>query len=152
MNAEARFAELGLRLPEASPPVGTYAAWVRTGNLVYLSGQLPITAEGRRLSGKVGAELDVQQGYDAARIAGLGILARLRAAAGSLDNVVRCVKLTGFVNAPASFVEHPQVINGCSDLMVDVFGEAGKHARSAIGVASLPFDCPVEIEAIFEVQ
>ncbi|HLF70647.1 MAG TPA: RidA family protein [Dehalococcoidia bacterium] len=148
MNAEARLAELKLTLPDASPPVGNYAAHVRAGNLIFLSGQLPVRADGTRVEGKVGVEVNLDEAYDASRMAALGIIARLRAAMGSLDRVVRCVKLTGFVNAPAGFTEHPRVINGCSDLLVEVFGEAGKHARSAVGVASLPFNCPVEIEAI----
>ena len=152
MSAEARLRELGLTLPDAAPPVGNYAAWVRTGNLVYLSGQLPVRLDGTRVTGVVGTDLSVDEGAEASRLAAIGILARLRAATGSLDHVVRCVKLTGFVNAPAGFSEQPRVINGCSDLLVEVLGEAGKHARSAIGVASLPFNCPVEIEAIFEVE
>jgi enamine deaminase RidA (YjgF/YER057c/UK114 family) len=152
MNAEARLAELKLTLPDAAPPVGNYAAHVRTGKLVFLSGQLPVRADGTRVEGKVAVDVSLDEAYDASRMAAMGILARLRAATGSLDRVVRCVKLTGFVNAPADFTDHPRVINGCSDLLVEVFGEAGKHARSAIGVASLPFNCPVEIEAIFEVE
>jgi enamine deaminase RidA (YjgF/YER057c/UK114 family) len=151
MNAEDKAKELGLDLSAPSAPVGAYVSAVRTGNLVFLSGAIPVRADGSRVEGKVSADLTVEQGYDAARLTAIGLLARLRAETGSLDKVRRIVKLTGFINAPLDFTQHPQVINGASDLMGEVFGDAGKHARAAVGMGSLPFNVPVEIEMIAEV-
>jgi enamine deaminase RidA (YjgF/YER057c/UK114 family) len=152
MSAEDKAKELGLDLSAPSAPVGAYVSAVRTGNLVFLSGAIPVRADGSRVEGKVSADLTVEQGYDAARLTAIGLLARLRAETGSLDKVRRIVKLTGFINAPLDFTQHPQVINGASDLMGEVFGDAGKHARAAVGMGSLPFNVPVEIEMIAEVE
>lgn len=151
MSAEERIRELGLDLSLAPAPVANYVAAVTAGSFVYLSGALPVGPDGGRLAGRVGADLDVDGGYQAARLATLGLLARLRAEVLSLDRVRRVVKVTGFVNAPPDFTAHPAVINGASDLLVDVFGERGRHARSAIGVASLPFNAPVEVEMVVEI-
>ncbi len=152
MNAEARLAAMGLTLPAAPPPVANYVNAVRAGNLVFLSGKGPLPEDGKLPAGRLGAEFTVEQGYGFARTTGLALLAALRAELGSLDRVRRVVKLLGLVAATPEFGDHPKVINGCSDLLVEVFGEAGKHARSAVGVASLPFVTPVEIEMIVEVE
>jgi enamine deaminase RidA (YjgF/YER057c/UK114 family) len=152
MTHEARLASLGITLPAAPPPVATYVNAVRTGNLVFLSGKGPLPEEGRLPTGRVGVELTVEEGYRLARSTGLALLAALRAELGSLDRVRRIVKVLGLVAAPPEFGDHPKVINGCSDLLVQVFGEAGRHARSAVGVSSLPFVTPVEIEMIAEVE
>ena len=152
MGAEARLAELKLELPPAPKPVATYVTAVRQGDLLYVSGHGPLRSDGTLHVGKVGADLDVDGGKAAARQTGLAILATVRSHLGSLDNVVRLVKVLGMVNATPTFTDHPKVINGYSDLMVEVFGDAGKGARSAIGMGSLPGNIAVEIEAIFEVK
>ncbi|HLF79721.1 MAG TPA: RidA family protein [Dehalococcoidia bacterium] len=152
MTAEEKAKELGLDLSNPSAPVAAYVSAVRTGNLVFLSGTIPVRADGSRIEGKVGADLTLEQGYDAARLTAVGLLARLRAEVGSLDKVQRIVKLTGFINAPPEFTQHPQVMNGASDLMGEVFGDAGRHARAAVGMGSLPFNVAVEIEMVAEVE
>ena len=151
MSAEARLQELGVELPEPPDPVASYVTFVRTGNLVYTSGHGPVLSDGGFVTGKVGIDLDVDAGREAARLTGVGLLATLRHNLGSLDRVARIVKILGMVNCPPDFTDHPTVINGCSDLLADVFGEAGRHARSAVGVGSLPMNIAVEIEAIVEV-
>ena len=149
---EARLAERGIVLPEAPAPAANYVPWVRTGDLVHVSGQISNGPEGL-VAGKLGQELDVAAGAAAARICAMNLLAQLRAAlGGDLDRLVRVVKLTGFVNSAPDFGDQPKVINGASDFLVDVLGEAGRHARSAVGVAALPYGVAVEIEAIFEVR
>lgn len=154
MTAEENARNLGLNLTKAATPVANYVPSVRTGNLVFLSGHVPQAApDGTRLSGKLGAEFDVDQGYEVARTVAIALLASLRAEIGSLDRVRRIVKVLGMVNATPDFTRQPQVINGASDLLVEVFGEeVGKHARSAVGVASLPANVPVEVEMIVEVE
>jgi enamine deaminase RidA (YjgF/YER057c/UK114 family) len=147
MSAESRLQELGLRLPEVTVPVANYVHAVRTGNLVFLAGKGPLG-----VAGKVGAEISTEKAYDCAREVGLLLVAVLRQELGSLDRVRRVVKILGFVNSTPDFLEHPKVINGCSDLMVDIFGDRGRHARTALGAGSLPFQIPVEIEAIVEVE
>ncbi len=150
---EARLKELNVTLPEEPQPIANYVPGVRVGNLIFLSGLGPAErADGASLSGKVGRDLTTEEGYEAARLTGINILARMKSEAGSLDNVKRVVKLLGMVNSDPNFNQQPAVINGCSDLMVEVFGDAGKHARSAVGMASLPNDIPVEIEVIIEVE
>ena len=146
MSIADRLTELGLELPPLPNPAGNYVHWVRTGNLLYLSGKGP----GRRALGKVGADVSVEIAYGHARDVGLVLIAVMRDALGDLDRVSRVVKVLGMVNAAPDFGEHPQVINGCSDLFVEVFGERGKHARSAVGVGSLPGQITVEIEVIVE--
>jgi enamine deaminase RidA (YjgF/YER057c/UK114 family) len=150
MSAEQRLTELGIELPEPPQPVGSYVEAVQTGNLLFLAGHGPIGVDGELVRGKVGDALDVDAGYQAARLVGLGLLATIRAELGSLDRVSRVVKVFGMVNCPPDFGRHPQVINGLSDLMVEVFGDAGRHARSAVGMGSLPFDIPVEVEMVVE--
>ena len=150
-SAEARLRERGIELPRVSAPVANYVPHVRTGNLVFLAGTGPMRPDGTFITGKVGKGVTVEEAYGHARLTGLALLAVLRAAAGSLDNVTRAVKVLGMVNCVPEFTDHPKIINGCSDLFVEVFGDRGKHARSAVGMGSLPFNIPVEIEAVFEV-
>lgn len=152
MGAEDRIRELNLELPEPPKPVAMYVPAVQVGNVLYVSGHGPLKADGSQIRGKVGGELTAEQGYDAARVVGLGILSTVRNTLGSLDKVARLVKVLGMVNATPEFGEHPQVINGFSDLMAEVFGDAGKGARSAVGMGSLPMNIAVEVEAIFEVR
>ncbi len=151
MGAEAKLAELGIELPEAPSPAGNYVGAVAVGDLVFLSGMGPRRADGGSIAGKVGDALSVEEGYQVARLVGLNALAALRREIGDLDRVRRVVKVLGMVNAAPDFRDHPKVINGFSDLMVEVFGEAGRGARSAVGMGSLPFQIPVEVEMIVEV-
>jgi enamine deaminase RidA (YjgF/YER057c/UK114 family) len=152
MGAEARIKELGLTLPNPPKPMGNYVPGVRTGNLLFLSGHGPIRIEGNPgARGKVGRDLSTEDAYKVARDVGLNLLGSARSILGSLDRVKRVVKVLGMVNAVESFGEQPKVINGFSDLMVEVFGENGRHARSAVGMGSLPAGIPVEIEMILEV-
>ncbi len=148
---EARLAALSITLPEAPMPAANYVPFVRTGNHLFVSGQIAAGPDGL-IKGKLGADLTVEEGAAAARCCGLALMAQARAALGDLDRVKRVVKLVGFVNSTADFTDQPKVVNGCSDLMVEVFGEAGRHARSAVSAASLPMGVAVEIEAIFEVE
>lgn len=152
ISIEDRLAQLGLTLPAAGAPVANYVPVVLEDGLAVVSGQL--SRDGDRLvAGRIGEALTVEDGQAAARLCGLAILAQLRAAlGGDLDRVRRCVQLTGFVNAAPGFVDHPQVINGASDLMVAVFGEAGRHARAAVGAGSLPLGAAVEVAATFAVR
>jgi enamine deaminase RidA (YjgF/YER057c/UK114 family) len=152
MGADARIAELGLELPPAPKPAGVYQPLMVVGNMAYASGHGPLLADGSLLTGRVGDQVDQQAGYDAARQTGLAMLATLRANLGSLDRVRRVVKVLGMVNATADFVQHPAVINGFSELMRDVFGDAGVGARSAVGMGSLPGAITTEVEAIFEIE
>ncbi len=147
-----RLAELGLMLPALPRPIGNFATHIREGDLIYLSGQGPTHEDGRLHTGKVGRDVSVAQAYDHARLTGLNLLAVLHGALGDLGRVRRIVKLLGMVNAEPDFGDHPAVINGCSDLFVAVFGEAGRHARSAVGFGSLPRQITVEIEAIVAVS
>jgi enamine deaminase RidA (YjgF/YER057c/UK114 family) len=152
MSVEARLAELGLSLPVAPVPIANYVPWVRTGNTVYISGQVSRNADGTVMSGHLGDSMMTEQGTRAAKTCALGVLAQVAAALdGDWSRLKRVVKLTGFVAASANFREHPAVINGASDLLVEVLGDVGRHARSAVGVASLPLGAAVEIEAIIEV-
>ncbi len=151
-DPEARLARLGITLPAASAPVANYVNAVRSGNLLFLAGKGPRQADGTNITGKVGRDLTVEQGYAAARLVGVNQLAALKAELGDLRRVRRVVKVLGLVNCQSTFTDHPKVINGFSDLMVEVFGEAGKHARSAVGAPSLPGDIAVEVEMIVEVE
>ncbi|MDJ1158823.1 RidA family protein [Chelatococcus sp. SYSU_G07232] len=148
----ARLAALGLALPKAPPPIANFVTHVREGDLLFLSGQGPREADGHLHAGKVGADVSVEEAYAHARLAGLNLIAVMHAALGDLGRVRRVVKLLGMVNGTPDFADHPQVINGCSDLFVAVFGEAGRHARSAVGFGSLPGNITVEIEAIVAVR
>lgn len=153
MSADAKIAELKLELPPAPKPVGVYMPIVITGNLAYVSGHGPLKSDGTLMTGKVGADVDQQFGYQAARQTGLAILATLKENLGSLDRVKRVIKTLGMVNCTNDFTQHPAVINGCSELWADVFGrEKGVAARSAVGMGSLPGNISVEIEAIFEIE
>ncbi len=152
MSAEARLKELGLVLPVMAKPVANYVPYRIAGNILYLSGQGPRDENGNNLSGKLGADISIEEGYRRARLVGLGLLAAMRDALGSLDRVDYVVKLLGMVNATPDFNDPPKVINGCSDLFVDVFGEAGRHARSAVGHVTLPGQISVEIEAIVAIK
>ena len=153
MGAEARLKEKNITRPTPATPVANYVPAVRVGNLLFVSGHGPIRDGRPTLRGKVGQDMTLEQGYAAAREVGLSLLATVRATLGSLDKVKRVVKVLGMVNAPNDFADQPKVINGFSDLMVEVFGEAtGKHARSAVGMGSLPMNIPVEIEMILEVE
>ena len=149
---EERLTELGLTLPNVSTPMANYVPAVRTGNLLFVAGQVPRGEDGAMISGKVGADLDVDDGYAAARRCGLAALAAAKAALGSLDKVARVVRVMGLVNAVPDFTQQPQVINGFSDLMVEVFGDNGRHARVAYGAGSLPGNAATEVEALFEVR
>ena len=152
MTPEKKLKELGIDLGTVSAPIANYVNAVRTGNLLYLAGKGPRPdSSGNRPKGKVGREYTVEQGYQHARSVGLDLLAVMRQELGSLDKVKRVVKVLGMVNAVPEFEDQPKVINGCSDLFVEVLGERGKHARSAVGMGSLPMGIPVEIEVIVEV-
>jgi enamine deaminase RidA (YjgF/YER057c/UK114 family) len=151
MQVEARLKEMGVKLPPAIKPVANYVPAVRTGNLIFLSGHGPFNEEGSLIIGKVGSELTVEQGYEAARRVAIGLLGSLKTEIGDLENVKRVVKLLGLVNCTPDFTDQPKVINGASDLLVAVFGDRGKHARSAVGTNALPMNIAVEIEMIVEV-
>ena len=152
MSAESKAKELGLDLSTPSQPTGNYVSVVRTGNLLYTSGHGPRRPDGSRPTGKLGAGMDIEAGYDAARLVAIGLLAALRAELGTLDRVKRVVKLLGMVNSTPDFGDQPAVINGASDLIVEVFGDRGRHARSAVGMGALPGGIPVEIEMIVEIE
>jgi enamine deaminase RidA (YjgF/YER057c/UK114 family) len=152
VSAEARLEAAGIVLPAALSPAANYLPVVRTGNLLFLAGQGPLVAGRPEITGKVGAQVSQEEGYRAARMAAINALAVLRAELGSLDQVVRIVKLLGFVNSAPGFTSQHLILNGASDLLVAVFGEAGRHARSAVGVNELPFDIAVEVEMIVEVR
>jgi enamine deaminase RidA (YjgF/YER057c/UK114 family) len=152
MGAEARLAELGIELPPVATPVAAYVPALRTGNLVLTSGQLPVVAGELTHVGIVGADVTAEEAYAAARTATLNALAAVRSIAGSLDAVTRIVKVTGYVASDPAFTGQPGVINGASTLLGEVFGEAGSHARSAVGVAVLPLDSPVELDLVVELS
>jgi enamine deaminase RidA (YjgF/YER057c/UK114 family) len=151
-DPEARLAELGIALPEPSVPVANYVKAVRTGNLVFLSGHGPYRSDGTLVTGKLGGNLTIEEGYEAARLTGIGLLSTLKSEIGDLGRVRRIVKVLGMVNSDPSFTDQPKVINGCSDLLVEVFGERGRHARAAVGMVSLPVGIAVEIEMVVEVE
>ena len=152
MSAEARLKELGIVLPSLGTPVANYLPYRLAGNILYLAGQGPRDESGKQLTGKLGKDISVEEGYRRARLVGLGLLAAMRDALGSLDRVDYIVKLLGMVNAVPEFNNSPKVINGCSDLFVEVFGDAGRHARSAVGNVMLPNQISVEIEGIVAVK
>jgi enamine deaminase RidA (YjgF/YER057c/UK114 family) len=152
MSAEARLKELRIILPNVPSPVANYVPFRLAGNLLFLSGQGPRGTDGQMLTGKVGSEVTVEEAYKRARLIGLQLLSATRQALGSLDRVDAVVKVLGMVNAVPEFKDHPKVINGCSDLFVEILGDAGRHARSAVGMGSLPNQISVEIEAILAVK
>jgi enamine deaminase RidA (YjgF/YER057c/UK114 family) len=151
-DVEQRLKELGVTLHTPDRPLANYVHAVRTGNLVFLAGHGPRKPEGGMVVGKIGRELDLEQGKEAARLVAINLLSSLKAEIGDLNKVKRIVKVLGMVNADPSFTNHPEVINGCSDLLVSVFGDRGRHARSAVGMGSLPRNIPVEIEMIVEIE
>ena len=153
MSAEDKLKQLGITLPQSPAPVANYVPAVRTGNLLFLSGAAPAARpDGTAPVGKLGRDLTVEEGYEAARLVGVNHLATLKKELGDLDRVKRIVKLLSMVNAAPDFTEMPAVANGCSDLLVEVFGDRGRHARSAVGMSTLPNNIPVEIEMIVEVE
>lgn len=151
-DPEARLQSLEIVLPTPSAPVANYVRTVRTGNLVFTSGHGPVGSDGVLVKGKLGRDLDVEKGYEAARLTAVALLASLKQEIGDLSRVRRVVKVTGMVNSDPSFIDQSKVINGCSDLLVEVFGERGRHARAAVGMASLPMGMAVEIEMIVEID
>ena len=149
---EKKLAELGITLPTAAAPVANYVGFVRTGNLLVVSGQICLGADGALVAkGKLGADVSVEDGQKAARACAVNLLAQIKAALGDLDKVQRVVRLGGFVNAAPTFLDGPKVLNGASDLMVTAFGDKGRHARTTVGVSALPMDAAVEVEGMFEV-
>ena len=151
MSIETRLIELGVSLPDAPAPAANYVPFVQTGDIVYISGQISANSDGM-IVGKLGADMSVEEGAAAAKTCAISLLAQLKAACGGdIDRLVRVVKLTGFVNSTAEFGDQPKVINGASDFLVEALGDAGKHARSAVSAASLPFGVAVEIEGIFQI-
>jgi len=151
-DVEEKLARMGLELPTQTPPVANYVRAVRTGDLVFLAGHGPRRPDGDYVTGKVGRDLSVEEGYAAARLTALALLASLKEEIGDLDRVQRIVRVFGMVNSEPDFTEQPQVINGCSDLLVELFGDRGRHARAAVGMASLPIGIAVEIEMVVEVE
>ncbi len=149
---ELKLKELGITLPSVKAPVANYVKFVRTGNLIFLSGHGPDDSTTGYITGKLGKDLTIEQGYAAARITAISIIATLKMAVGDLAKVKRIVKVLGMVNSTENFTDQPKVINGFSDVMVAVFGEKGKHARSAVGMAALPFNMAVEVEMVVEVE
>jgi enamine deaminase RidA (YjgF/YER057c/UK114 family) len=148
---DARLKELGITLPEAPAPRANYVGYVITGNLIFTAGQVPLRDGKLEFIGKLGRDMTVEQGYEAAKLCAVNVLAQVKAAlGGDLERIVHCVKVTGFVNSTLEFGDHPKVINGASDLFVAVLGDKGKHARSAVGMANLPFGVAAEVEGIFE--
>ncbi len=145
MSSEENLSKLGITLPPAPPGVGAYIPWTRMGNWVLTSGQLPWVDGKMAYAGKLGAEFDVAQGYEAARICGLNALAQLREAAGTLDQIAKIIRLEGYVHTAPGFRGHPEVLNGASELLNEVFGDAGKHARVALGINEMPLDAAVQI-------
>lgn len=145
-----RLTELGIELPKAAAPVANYVPSVRSGHMLTVSGQLPLGPDGM-MTGKLGGGVSIEDGQKAARLCALNVIAQIQAAVGNLDNVVRIVRLGGFINCTPDFVDAPKVMNGASDLMVEVFGDKGRHARSTIGVAALPANASVEVEATVEI-
>jgi enamine deaminase RidA (YjgF/YER057c/UK114 family) len=151
-NIDQRLAQLGIELPASAPPAGSYVPFVLVGSLLLVAGQLPMWNGALKHDGRVGAEITLEDGIAAARLCGLNLLAQVRAACeGDLGRVRRVARLAGFVQAGPAFTEHPKVLNGASDLMVEVFGQAGRHVRVAVGAASLPLGAAVEVEGIFEI-
>ena len=153
MSFEKKIQELKIKLPEAKPPVGSYVATKITGNFLFISGQISIAENGELIKGKIGKDLSTEQGYDAAKRCGLSVVAQAKVACnGDLSKIKSCIKLTGFVNSTEDFTEQPKVINGASDLIAAIFGDAGMHTRAAVSTNSLPLGVSVEVDAIFELN
>ena len=153
MSAEENLKKLNIELPDAPEPVGDYVAYKKTGNLVFISGQVSFKKDGQLIKGKVGSDLNLEQAQVAAKACAINVIAQIKAACnGDLNKVKNCIKLTGFVNSKDDFIDQPKVINGASELIANIFNDAGKHSRAAVGVNSLPLGAAVEIEAIFEIN
>ena len=150
-SVEKKLAELGITLPTPTPPLANYVPVVQTGNLLFISGQLSIDTAGKLFAGKLGGDVDIATGQAAAKASAINLLAQTKATIGDLDKVVRIVKLVAFVNSTPDFGDQPKVVNGCSDFLVEVLGDKGRHARSAVGIAALPMNAAVEVEAVIEV-
>ena len=151
-KVEARLQSLGIVLPAAPNPIANYVPSCLAGNFLFISGQISRAADGTVTKGRLGTDLTVEQGRAAARLSALNVLAQVKAAVGELDRIAQLVKLTGFVSAAPEFADHPQVVNGASDLMVEVLGDKGRHTRAAVGVSSLPMGCAVEVDAILLIE
>jgi enamine deaminase RidA (YjgF/YER057c/UK114 family) len=151
-DPELKLEELGITLSTPSSPVANYVNTVLTGNLLYISGKGPLQDNGEYIKGKVGEDLTIEEGYNAARVTAINLISTLKASLGDLRKVKRIIRVTGMVNSSSDFTEHPSVVNGCSDLLVEVFGERGKHTRAAVGMNSLPSNIAVEIDMIVEVE
>ncbi len=153
MSAEENLKKLNIELPDAPEPVGDYVAYKKTGNLVFISGQVSFKKDGQLIKGKVGSDLNLEQAQFAAKACAINVIAQIKAACnGDLNKVKNCIKLTGFVNSKDDFIDQPKVINGASELIANIFNDAGKHSRAAVSVNSLPLGAAVEIEAIFEIN
>ena len=152
MKIEKRLEELGIELPDPAIPVANYVTTVQTGNLVFTSGHGPGTGEGKIYKSQLGTDATIEEGYESARQVGLGLISTLKHALDDLDRIKRVVKVVGFVNSSADFTDQPAVVNGVSDLLVEVFGDKGKHARSAVGMVQLPGGIPVEVEMVVEIE
>ena len=152
MEIENRLKEIGIELPPPVKPVANYVTTVQTGNLVFTSGHGPVSVSGELETGQLGTDMTIEEGYQSARLVGLGLISTLKDALGDLDRIKKVVKVVGFVNSTPDFLDHPKVVNGVSDLFVEVFGEKGKHARSAVGMVQLPGGIPVEVEVTVEVE
>ena len=152
MEIESRLKEIGIELPSPVKPMANYVTTVQTGNLVFTSGHGPVSVNGELETGQLGADMTIEEGYQSARLVGLGLISTLKDALRNLDRIKRIVKVVGFVNSTPDFLDHPKVINGVSDLFVEVFGDKGKHARSAVGMVQLPGGIPVEVEVIVEIE
>ncbi|GBG55542.1 hypothetical protein SPFL3102_03260 [Sporomusaceae bacterium FL31] len=152
MSFEAKLTEMGIVVPTAPKPVAAYVPAVQVGDIIYTSGQIPFVDGQIKYKGKLGKEVTIEQGYDAAKVCVINALAAVKSLAGSLDNIEKIIKVVGFVNSAPGFTDQPKVINGASELLAEVFGEAGAHARSAVGVAELPIDSAVEVELIVKLK
>ena len=144
--------KLGIEIPKPPLPVGNYAAYTKSNSLIYISGQLPLNSEGTLIVGKVGLDLTIEQGKEAARLCILNCIGQLKSAVLNLDTIKKCIKINGYINCTKDFIEHPKLLNAASDIIVKIFGNKGIHARAVIGVESLPLGAAVEIEAIFEID
>ena len=152
MKIENRLEEIGIELPPPVKPVANYVTTVQTGNLVFTSGHGPVNMSGELEKGQLGTDMTIEEGYQSARLVGLGLISTLKDTLGDLDRIKRGSKVVGFVNSTPDFLDHPKVVNGVSDLFVEVFGDKGKHARSAVGMVQLPGGIPVEVEVIVEIE
>ena len=152
MKIENRLEEIGIELPPPVKPVANYVTTVQTGNLVFTSGHGPVNMSGELEKGQLGTDMTIEEGYQSARLVGLGLISTLKDTLGDLDRIKRVIKVVGFVNSTPDFLDHPKIVNGVSDLFVEVFGDKGKHARSAVGMVQLPGGIPVEVEVIVEIE